>query len=320
MLMVDMHHIVSDGISHGVLTRDFVAFYRGEALPPLKIHYRDYCLWSGSRGQAELAVQEAYWLERFKAGTPLLELPLDFERPPLQGFSGDSLHVRLGIEKTGALNNMAGERGVTMFMMLLAIYNILLSQLSGQADIVVGTSAAGRRHRDLEQVIGMFVNALALRNFPAGHKTFKEFLAEVKASTIAAFDNQDYQFEELVKRIVPKRIPGRNPVFDVMLVLNNEAAPAAEIPGLRLRYYQYERNAAQMDLKLRAVEAAGDLHLTFEYDSQLFRRETVEMLAGNFNGIATAVLENPDTLLKEIRLSHGLLSSRKDTSPMAFGF
>jgi amino acid adenylation domain-containing protein len=320
VLMVDMHHIVSDGISHGVLTRDFVAFYRGEAPPPLRLHYRDYCLWSGSWGQAELAVQEAYWLERFKGGAPLLKLPLDFERPPLQGFSGDSLHVQLGVRQTGDLNALAAGRGVTVFMMLLAIYNILLSQLSGQADIVVGTSAAGRRHRDLEQVIGMFVNALALRNFPDGHKSFKEFLAEVRASTIGAFDNQDYQFEDLVKRVVPKRRPGRNPLFDVMLVLNNEAAPAVEIPGLRLRYYQYERHAAQVDLKLRAVEAAGDLHLTFEYDSRLFSWDTVEMLARNYKEIAAAVLENPDILLKEIRLSHGLLASRKDTSPMAFGF
>ncbi|MCP5102597.1 MAG: hypothetical protein GY950_04420, partial [bacterium] len=217
VLVVDMHHIISDGVSMDIFQRELMDLYEGRELPPLRIQYKDYAEWrSREEGNKSLKEQEAYWLETFEGEIPLLNLPVDYARPVVQSFEGKIAHFELTPVLTAALKKLAREENATLFMVLAAVFNILPAKLSGQEDIVVGIPAAGRLHPDLEDIIGMFVNTLALRNHPTGDKNFKEFLRELKTNTLKAFENQEYQFEDLVELLKVKRDAGRNPLFDIM--------------------------------------------------------------------------------------------------------
>ncbi|MCP4215720.1 MAG: AMP-binding protein, partial [bacterium] len=321
IVMMDTHHIISDGVSQGVFISDFLALYKGKELEPLRIQYKDFSAWQNSEDQQErMARQENYWLKRYSEEVPLLQLPVDLERPNAQTFQGDAIHNAIAKEQLDSIHALALEEGATLYFVLLTLYNTLLGRLAGQEDVIVGSSLAGRRHSDLMGIIGMFVNALALRNYPAGEKTFRQFLVEVRDNTINDFDNQDYQFESLVEKAGIKRVPGRNPAFDVMMVLNNEDAPPVEIPDVKLSFLEFKKTSAQMDLKLRMLETPEGLGCLWEYSTSLFKKETMEMFASNFLKIVTQVLANPDIKLKDIQLTHGLQKSKVDTSMMDFDF
>jgi amino acid adenylation domain-containing protein len=208
--MIDMHHIIADGTSLGVLVNDFMLLYEGKELPALKLHYKDYSQWE-RRGREIIKEQETFWLEEFAGEIPVLDLPLDYVRPKVQSFEGNSLNFELDSHVVRALRGLALKQGTSLYMVLQTIYNILLWKLSNQEELVVGTPTAGRRHADLEQVIGMFVNTLALKNYPGGEKSVTQFLAEVKEKTLEAFANQDYQYDELVEKVMDYRDVNRNP-------------------------------------------------------------------------------------------------------------
>ncbi|MCP5050465.1 MAG: hypothetical protein GY940_25095, partial [bacterium] len=192
-LFMDMHHIISDGVSHQVFIKDFTAIYSGESLPPLRLQYKDYSQWqAGHKVTGALQKQETFWLQQFKEEIPILDLPTDYPRPTTQSFEGGSSRFEISPDKFRVLKEISAKEGATLYMVLLALINILLSKLSGQEDIVIGTAIAGRRHADLEKIIGMFVNMLALRNSPKGGKTFIQFLNELKNRTLEAFENQEY--------------------------------------------------------------------------------------------------------------------------------
>jgi hypothetical protein len=168
-----MHHIISDLISHEVLTDEFNALCKGEKLPGLKLQYKDYAGWQNSEIQKlKIKRQEKYWLNLLSGDLPVLELPVDFPRPQMHSYEGTSVDFMLEWEETRHLKNIARHQHVTHFMIILAVFNVLLSKLGGQEDIIVGTPISTRRHEDIEKMIGMFVNTLALRNEPAGYKTF----------------------------------------------------------------------------------------------------------------------------------------------------
>ncbi|MCP4153443.1 MAG: AMP-binding protein, partial [bacterium] len=191
VLMVDLHHIITDGTSQTLLTNEFAYLYNDVPLPELKLQYKDYSQWQNSPDiQQEMKRQEQYWLKQFEKEPPVLEIPLDYERPEIQNFEGAEVRFEIEQKETAQLNRIAREQNATMFMVLLALYNVLLAKLSGQEEAVVGTGTAGRGHADLLPIIGMFVNTLALRNYPEGEKTFHQFLTEVKENTLQAFENQ----------------------------------------------------------------------------------------------------------------------------------
>ncbi|MCI0471068.1 MAG: condensation domain-containing protein, partial [Candidatus Aminicenantes bacterium] len=232
MLMIDMHHIISDGASMGVLIRDFTAIYRGEELPPLKIQYKDFAGWQDSRKkEEETRKQEAYWLEQFSGKLPALRLPTDFPRTAIRNTAGRTLFFEIEGETTAALKRMVIDQETTLYIILLTFYYVFLKKVSSQEDIVIGTPTAGRLHPDLEPVIGMFVNTLGLRNYPRGDMSFREFLAGVKKHTLAAFGNQDFQFEDLVEKLDINRDMSRNVLFDTMFSLQNIEIGEIKIPG-----------------------------------------------------------------------------------------
>lgn len=318
---MDTHHVIADGTSQAVFIKDFLRLYNGEELPPLRIQYKDYSLWLDTEPERQrFKREEAYWLERFKGEIPLLDLPADFERSSRQTFEGGHFYFDIGPDETKAVKRLGREENATLFMMLLAVFNVTLYRLTGVEDIVTGVSVAGRRHPDLEALIGMFVNTVALRNNPAPGKTFREFLREVRENTLGDFDNQDFPLENLLENIKFQRVTGRNPLFDVMIMLNNEESPEVEIPGLVLKSYPYERLGAQMDLRLRHVEIDDHIHCYFEYSSALFREETIQMFVDNYKETINLVTGNPDIKLEDVTLTHGLASTSADTAELEFDF
>ncbi|MCP5052157.1 MAG: AMP-binding protein, partial [bacterium] len=200
------------------------------------------------------------------------------------------------------LKRLANETGATPFMMLLALFNLLLAKLSGQEDIIIGTPTAGRSHNDLENIIGVFINTLALRNFPSGEKRFSRFLTEVKETCLQAFENQDYQFETLVDTVVTKRDLSRNTLFDVMLVLQNIDSQRSEIPGLKLAPYHYESDTSKFDLTLTAVESGDRFVFSITYSTKLFKQDTIQRFAGYFKRLAANLAKDSHQCIAEIEL------------------
>nr|WP_233568212.1 condensation domain-containing protein [Cohnella faecalis] len=171
VLLYDMHHIISDGVSMDILVREFVGLYGGQTLPAPRLQYKDYAVWQQAFMQSEaMKRQETYWLETFSGELPVLEMPTDYPRPAVQSFKGDQIQFELDGELSAGLNRIAAETGTTLYMVLLAGYSVLLSKYTGQEDIVVGTPIAGRPHADVENIIGMFVNTLAMRRGRQGRK------------------------------------------------------------------------------------------------------------------------------------------------------
>ncbi|HLP57399.1 MAG TPA: condensation domain-containing protein, partial [Candidatus Deferrimicrobium sp.] len=294
LLMVDMHHIIADGISVEIMIKDFMALYNGEKLPAQGVTYKDYSEWQrGLAVNGSLAPQESYWLQEFQGEIPVLNLPTDYVRPKVQSFAGRTLNFVVKERETQGLKDLASAEGATLFMVLLAVYNMFLARLSGQEVVTVGTPTAGRRHADLGNIIGMFVNTLALKNEPRGGKRFREFLGDVKEKSLAAFANQDYQYEELVERLRVNRDTGRNPLFDTVFALQNIDIPEIHIPGLKLAPYPYEQKIAKFDLYLECIETGENLSFTFEYCTELFKEETVRRFAGYFKRLLASVLESP---------------------------
>ncbi|UCH92883.1 MAG: amino acid adenylation domain-containing protein, partial [Candidatus Aminicenantes bacterium] len=304
VLMVDMHHIITDGTSMDIFVKEFKTLYTGEELPPLRLQYKDFTGWQNSGEQKQaLRNQEEYWLKQFESEIPVLDLPVDSPRPPVQSYEGSVITFELSTELTRALDQMASENEATLYMVLLTIYSILLAKLSGQEDIVVGSPIAARRHADLEHVVGMFVNTLALRNRPNRDKTFIQFLKEIKEKTLAAFEYQDYPFEELVEQVVINRDASRNPLFDVMLAFQDWAAEEPVITNLKMSPYEYENNTSKFDMTLGGGLQNEQLYFTLEYSTKLFNQETILRFTRYFKQIISIILENPHKKISAIEIA-----------------
>ena len=301
LLMIDMHHIICDGISQDILVADLLQLYNDQALDPLTIQYKDFAAWQRAQEGAEDADQ-TFWLGQFAEEFEVLDLPADHKRSSENKTNGKAINFEIGAAATQRLRAMAQEQGVTTYMQLLAIYNVLVARLSHQQDVIIGTPVAGRDHADLEKIMGMFVNTLALRNYPKGQLTFLEFLKEVQQNTLACFDHQHYPFEQLVDELGIQRDSSRNPLFDTMFVFQNLGAKQLQIPGLTINPLEFDRNIATFDLTLTAGEGDEHIGLRFEYATSLFERKTIERFIRYFHQILNMVLEQPNIKLSEIEL------------------
>lgn len=306
VLLFDIHHAISDGVSNDVIISEFMQLYAGEELPPLRIQYRDFAYWQHAMLESPAGrAQEEYWLRIYDQSLsgreiPILDLPTDYPRPVQQSFAGDLLFFSIGVELTAQLNRFAKAMNCTLNMVLLAAYNLLLARYTGQDDIIVGSPVAGRRHPDLERVVGMFVNTLALRNFPNRGKTCREFLLEVKEHMLEGLENQDYPFEGLVGKLKLTRDPGRNPLFDTMFRMQNYRREAMATQGLVVKPFDYTHPVSPFDLQWTGYEWNGELHCRFHYATRLFKRETVERMAKHFTRLVQQMVTEPEMRLGEI--------------------
>ncbi|MGD2092001.1 MAG: amino acid adenylation domain-containing protein, partial [Candidatus Aminicenantes bacterium] len=303
ILLVDMHHIISDAMSIQVLVQDFSALYWGKELPEIKLQYKDYAEWQNrERVSKKIQQQGEYWKKEYEGEIPVLELPTDYTRPEVQSFEGNRINFELNKETSGALQALALEVGATLYVVLLALYTILQAKLSSQEDIIIGSPVAGRRHADLENIIGMFVNTLALRNYPSGEKTFAYFLQEVKEKALKALENQEYQYEDLVEEVAVTRDVSRNPLFDTMFNLQNTGPQEIEIPGLKLIPYEFENKTSKFDLSLTGMEVEEKLWFTLEYSTKLFKRETIERFIIYFKNIVRSIIENKNQRISDLEI------------------
>ncbi|MDQ1351194.1 MAG: tyrocidine synthetase, partial [Acidobacteriota bacterium] len=303
LLMVDMHHIIADGTSMDILVKDFMALYQGEGLPELRLQYKDFSGWQNNEKRgASLKQQGEYWLNEFAGEITVLELPIDYLRPAVQIFEGNRISFEIEKEAAVVLKALTLKTGATMYMVLLSLYTVFLSKVTNQEDIIIGSPIAGRRHADLENIIGIFVNTLALRNYPSREKKFTDFLAEVKGKVLKAFENQDYQYEDLVERVVIGRDTSRNPLFDTMFVLQNMEIADLNILDLKLSPYPYKNKTAKFDISLTAVEAKEKLFFNFEYSTKLFKEETIKRFIAYFKNIVNGVILDKDRKISDFEI------------------
>ncbi|HET6244459.1 MAG: amino acid adenylation domain-containing protein [Bacteroidetes bacterium] len=306
LLLMDIHHIIADGVSLRIIFNDFVQIYAGQQLPELKIQYKDYSLWQHSFFQSEeFKKQEIYWLNKFSGELPVLNLVSNFPRPAIQNFSGEKLSFNLSKEDTANIRSLSGENGATIYMTLLAAYNVLLYKYTSQEDIVVGSVIAGRKKKEFENILGMFVNTLAMRNHPSAEKSFTAFLAEVKSTALEAYSNQDFPFEALVNNLGLQRDMSRNPLFDTLITYQNffkDDHSKVNVNELSILPYPFENKTSKFDLTFEFFEGADALKLQIEYCTHLFNKETIERLFAHFIQIIRSVSENKNIALADINL------------------
>lgn len=300
ILVIDLHHIIVDGISCDILKHEFNILYKGGKLPELKLHYRDYVEWlNNSKNNKLISKQEKYWKRVFLDKTPVLNIKPDYDRLLSQDFQGGNVSFYIDEYESQKLRDLTKKYSATLFMLFLAIFNVLLSKVSGDEDISVGTVTAGRRHHDLNNIVGMFVNTLVLRNFPSKEKTFEEFFIELRERTLEAFENQEYPFEKLVDLLGVKRERGRNPLFEVMLVVQNFDKELEEIPDLKLRQYEYDQNISKFDLILGVIPGTK-LCVNFEYNTRLYKESTINRFALCLRKIISSILKNHKVRLMDV--------------------
>ncbi|MCX6582591.1 MAG: amino acid adenylation domain-containing protein [Candidatus Aminicenantes bacterium] len=305
-LAVDMHHIISDAISHMILIRDFLLFYKGDSLEPLKVQYKDYSEWEYSEKEKERRKkQEIYWLEQFSNRQPVLEPPADYTRSERQGSEGRSVNFDIEEEESRRLKEQAKQESATLQMIMTAIFHILLSKIGYRGDIATGTTISGRRHADLEGIIGLFINTLPLRSSPSGEKTFRQFLKEIREISLKAYENQDYSYESLINKVASSKDSGRNPIFDIMFEIQGEEAATGDIsnqqiPSLKFTLHEMEINTTKFDQDWLGVETAKGISFSVSYSTQLYKPETIELMMEKYLILIKHVIDDPQSKIKDL--------------------
>ncbi|WP_370683506.1 amino acid adenylation domain-containing protein [Pseudomonas syringae pv. atrofaciens] len=309
VLLLTVHHIVSDGWSMGVLTRELLALYpalrRGETdpLPALSIQYADYAVWQqGWMSGERLQHQAAYWRQVLEGAPTLLTLPADRPRPAQQDFTGASLNVRLDGQLTAGLRALAQRQGVTLYMTLLTAWGALLARLSGQAEVVVGSPIAGRGRAELEGLIGLFVNTLAIRIDTASAPTGEALLAQVRTRVLEAQDHQDLPFEQVVEIVRPTRSLAHGPLFQTTLNWLAGETTLPEMDGLSLATVEQQSQVSKFDLSLNLGEQGDALFGTLDYATALFDEATVQRYCGYFEQLLRTLVSNQQAVLTDIPL------------------
>ncbi|HLL46284.1 MAG TPA: amino acid adenylation domain-containing protein, partial [Longimicrobiaceae bacterium] len=309
VLLLSLHHVVGDGWSMGVLFRELSALYaafaegRPSPLPAPALQYADFAAWQrGWLAGETLERQLAFWCETLKGAPPALELPADRPRPAAWSTHGAIHPFAVPAATRAALEALSRREGATPFMTLLAAWQLLLAKYSGEDDVVVGTPIAGRTHRATEELVGFFVNSLALRVDLSGDPGFRELVQRVKRGTLDAYAHQDLPFEKLVEELHPERSLNRNPVFQVLFALQNGPSAGLELPGVAVSPLESGVFAAKFDLSLGMYEHEGGLAAGLGYATSLFDAATVERMARHFGVLLERVVATPDARLSALPL------------------
>ncbi|MCC5645812.1 amino acid adenylation domain-containing protein [Nostoc sp. CHAB 5824] len=309
VLLINMHHIISDGWSMGVFVRElrqvYIGFAQGQTpnLSPLPIQYSDYANWQRNWLQGEvLETQINYWKNQLSDASPLLELPTDYPRPALQSYRGDRDRYSLPPDLTLAIKALSQQQGASLFMTLLAAFSVLLSRYSRQKDLCIGSPIANRTHSHTEGLIGFFVNTLILRNQIKPEQSFIEFLQQTRQTCLDAYSHQDIPFEYLVEQLQPERSMSHNPLFQVMLALENNESPDLSLPGLEIEWLPLTYPFAKFDLALLVIESDKQLDLTWEYATDLFEKSTIQRMAEQFEILLKGIVDRPQQPINTLSL------------------
>lgn len=300
LLLFDVHHIIADGTSVEILTRDFNALYFGE-LEPLQLQYKDFAFWQQENQNSEkMQKQEKYWLGQLSGELPVLHLPTDYQRKEIPNLSGGRVKFDLSEKTIQAVQALGKKFGATNFMVMLSIWYVLLARYTNQEDIIIGTPVSGRTSEEIHETVGMFVNMLPLRNFPSSEKHFSDFLLEVKENVLEALQNQDYPFDTLVERIHVQRKLNRNAVFDVSFDYHNMQLYDLEVEGIKFKSQEIDNRTISLDLILTCFEdESKELTGCIDYSSELFKKDTIERMILHYQQLLVYFAENPECQIKD---------------------
>jgi Condensation domain len=310
VLMVTMHHIISDGWSMGILVKEVAVLYEayrsGEesALPELAIQYADFAAWQRQRLQGEVLEEQLdYWRRKLSGDLPALEMPTDRRRPTTQTYNGTSVRFVLGPQTSEALRELCRREGVTMFMTLLAAWQTLLHRYTGQDDIRVGTPIASRERAETEGLIGCLLNTLVMRTDFSGSSNFKELLAQVKETALDAYAHQEVPFELLVEELQPERKANYTPLFQVWFVLDNAGMiKPLRLTDLELRPLEIRNDTAQFDLALSMIDAGERIGGKLIYNTDLFDEDSMAEMILRFESLLENVSADSEWRLLDIPL------------------
>lgn len=310
LLSIVMHHIVSDGWSIGVIVREVAALYdaflngKESPLPELTVQYGDYAVWEREWMTGEVVEgQVSYWREQLKgAGGLVLELPTIRPRPAVQAYEGAQIRVELEPELTSRLKELSQREGATLFMTLLAGFDVLLHRYSGQKDIVVGTPVANRGRGELEALVGLFVNTLALRVKITGEEKFTTLLRSVRDAAVGAYANQDLPFERVVEELQPQRTLSHAPLYQVMFIMNTGLAELPRLSGLTAQVMEVGNTTAKFDLTVSLQEREGRIEGGLEYDTELFDEGRVRQMMEHYRRLLEEIAADPESLISELPL------------------
>ncbi len=325
VLLLTMHHIVSDGWSMGVFIQELSSLYQASCagkpspLAELPIQYADFAVWQRQWLSGKILQNQLnYWLSQLAGAPELLQLPTDRPRPTVQTYRGTNQSFTLNTDLTQKLQTLSRESGTTLFMTLLAAFATLLYRYSGQSDILIGSPIANRNRSEIESLIGFFVNTLVLRTRFEDNPSFEKLLARVRETTLKAYEHQDIPFEQVVEALQPQRSLSHSPLFQVMFVLQNAPMGEVELPGVTLSDFNQESTIAKFDLTLSISETDQGLVGVWKYNTDLFDGQTIERMAAHFQNLLSAIVENPQQAVGELPLlseaeRHQLLVEWNDT-------
>ena len=309
LLVVNLHHIASDGWSRSILVREVVELYsafvenRNPRLVPLPVQYADYALWQRQNIKGEVLEKKlAYWKNKL-ANVEVLHLPTDYARPAVLSTRGAGTGSCIDGNITAQLKHLSQQSGTTLFMTLLAAFKVLLYRYSHQSDICVGSPIAGRQQQELEPLIGFFVNTLALRSEVRGYQPFSELLQRVKRTTLEAYEHQEVSFEKVVDEVVKERDLSRSPLTQVQFVLRNTPEiPALEFGDLALSPEAHERTTTQFDITFFATEVSDGLQIVAEYSTDLYKRQTIDQMMLHFKQLLLSIVTSPEQTIAGLQM------------------
>ncbi|HHL31338.1 MAG TPA: non-ribosomal peptide synthetase, partial [Oceanospirillales bacterium] len=312
ILLFNMHHIASDGWSTGILVNEFVRLYESiltgkeNPLSPLPIQYADYAYWQRNWLQGEvLDKQLNYWDGQLAELPQVHSLPLDYERPQYQTFNGGAYAFEVGADTLKGLRKIVRDKNITLFMLMHAAFSLLLARYSNNNDIVIGTVVANRRQKELEPIIGFFINTLVLRADCSGNPTFSDFLTQIKNTNLDAQENQDVPFEHLVERLQPDRSTSHGALFQISLNMNNNETEILSLPGVKLSPADTEQRqqlSTKFELTLGVTEADDGLQLGFQYNKDLFKESSIKRLSHGFKLLLKDIAGNPEKRISDLQV------------------
>ncbi|WP_163867066.1 non-ribosomal peptide synthase/polyketide synthase, partial [Myxococcus eversor] len=309
VLVLTMHHIISDGWSMDILVREMAALYeaftagRPSPLPELAFQYADFAAWQRQWLEGEVLQSQLGWWRQQLDGIPqLLQLPTDKPRPTARTYRGATRVLTLPAQLASSLRELSQREGVTLYMTLLAAFDLLLARYSGQTDIVVGTDIANRTHSETEGLVGFFINQLVMRTKLDGDPTFRELLGRVREASLGAYAHQDVPFEELVRALNPERSLGHAPLFQVKLVLQNLPQPRLEVPGLSMELLPVDDHTSKFDVTVEFTDLPHGLDFLCEYSTDLFEAQTIERMMGHLKTLLESAVAAPSLRLSQLSM------------------
>lgn len=296
-LLFDIHHIICDGESMGIFFDELEKIYTGQNLSQMQFQYKNYSAWENRQTFED---QKEYWINEFKDGIPSLELRTDYVRPAWKSSNGRSFEINLDSNLAERIQQFCLEQKITEYMFFMSAFALLLKKYTGQKGIIIGTPVSGRSHPDSQNLIGMFVNTVAIYHTLKDSDTYGEMLKATEEKCLYAYDNQDYQFDELVQELEIQRDNSRNPVFDVMFGLQEGGISAVRLDKAKLVPVRIQGNIAKFDITLMVDSSNGIYTLYWEYSSDLFEEATINRMSGHYNVLLENVMDNLDTEIGEI--------------------